>query len=314
MQNTRVDVSVIIPAKNEGHIIGRCLEAVYGQDTGYTIEIIVIDSGSTDDTTAVVKKYPSITLLQIKPEEFGHGKTRNMGAETAKGTYIVFLNADALPVDNHWLNALIQPLEKDRETAGVFSRHIPNPDCYLYMVRDLRTAMPDREIPRTAARRGDSLLFSTVSAAMHKETWRRFPFKNDIIIAEDRDWAQKVLAKGKKILYQPASMVRHSHNYTPRELMESKRKIALASGRFKHKFSALTAGFVLISGGIVLKFIGDTIFILFKTRNMPFSRRIKEIKISLIARIAGFYGHYKGWACRELASPVPRIRIYGEKQ
>jgi rhamnosyltransferase len=294
-----IEVSIVIPARNEGENIGQCLQAIDKQETPYTFEIIVIDSGSTDNTIDIVNKYPLVRLVQIEPGEFGHGKTRNLGAEMAKGHYIVFLNADAIPVNADWLNPLIGPLTRDKTMAGVFSRHVPKDDCYLYMVRDLQNAMPGKKILRTHAGKMDFMLFSTVSAAVSKETWQQFPFDNDIIIAEDQDWAKKVLNNGKKILYEPASMVSHSHNYTPRQLMENKRKIARASGRFKNRFTALTVGFILVAGGIFVKIMADMVFILFKTpQKIPFPKKIKEIKISLIARFAGFRGRYKGWIGR----------------
>lgn len=291
-----INISIVIPAKNEGENIGQCLDAVCQQETPYNIEIIVIDSGSTDNTMDIVKKYPSVKGIQIKPEEFGHGKTRSMGADLAKGNYIVFLNADAIPVNTHWLHSLIDPLKENKDVAGVFSRHIPKQGCYLYMVRDLKNSMPDKRIIRTGTRTLDFMLFSTVSAAVRKDTWQQFPFDNDIVIAEDQRWAKDILTNGFKILYEPESMVRHSHNYTPRQLMESKRKIGQASGRFKNRMSALFLGFLLIAGGIVVKVTGDIIFILFKqSKPISFSQKVREIKISLIARFASFWGRYKGW-------------------
>lgn len=271
------------------------MKAIHEQDTPYRFEIIVIDSGSTDNTPDTVKTFESVRLLEIKPEDFGHGSTRNLGAETAKGDYIVFLNADAVPVDQNWLNPLIDALKEDRGVGGVFSRHIPHEDCNLYMARDLLRAMPGKRMVRSTARKMDFMLFSTVSAAMRKNTWEAFPFDDDIIIAEDQQWAKRVLTDGMKIIYEPASQVRHSHNYTPKELMESKRKIGRASGRFKNKFTALLMGFLLMKAGIAVKTSGDIFFILFKQKNLSFSRKLKEIKISLISRCASFWGRYKGW-------------------
>lgn len=300
--NENIDVSIIIPARNEVANIGRCLEKIREQETPYSVEIIVIDSGSEDDTVKIVKRFPSVTLIEIKPGEFGHGRTRNLGAQTAQGTYIVFLNADALPGDSHWLNPLIEPLETDKKLAGVFSRHIPKQDCFLYMKRDLETSMPAKKIRRGSRETGklDFFLFSTVSAAVPSAIWKQFPFENDIVIAEDQDWAKKVLTHGLEILYEPASTVIHSHNYTPAEIMETKRKVGRASKRFKHRFAALTIGFVLIVGGIFFKLAGDNVYIFFKSHGgMSFPQKIKEMKIAVQARFASFWGRFKGWLSNE---------------
>lgn len=221
-----------------------------------------------------------------------------MGAEISKGNYIIFLNADAVPGNAYWLISLVEPLIDNPDLAGVYSRHIPREDCFLYMKRDLCTSMPDQKILRTQAGKYDFMIFSTVSAAMRKETHEEFPFDNDIIIAEDQDWAKKVLSKGLTILYEPSSIVWHSHNYTPHQLMENKRRIGEAEAlvRFKNKIDARFKGFILITGGIIFKILGDIIFIFFQTQGrIPFSRRLKEIKISFISRIMSFWGRYQGW-------------------
>ncbi|GAI52085.1 unnamed protein product [marine sediment metagenome] len=86
-------------------------------------EVIIIDSGSTDKTIEIAKEYP-VRLIQIKPEEFGHGKTRNYGADISEGEYLVFLTQDAIPFDNNWLRYLISNLE-DENVAGVYNKQIP---------------------------------------------------------------------------------------------------------------------------------------------------------------------------------------------
>jgi rhamnosyltransferase len=293
-------VSIIIPAKNEGTTIGKCLDAVYRQETAYPFEIIVIDSGSADATPAIVRQYPLVKLVEIQPEEFGHGKTRNLGAGISSGDYIVFLNADAIPVDNRWLTRLLDPFSKNNgnKIAGVFSRHIPKQGCYLYMVRDIRAAMPvsPQPIIRTGAGTLDFMIFSTVSCAIPRDVWLKYPFDNNIIIAEDQQWARHVLEKGFKIVYQPASMVYHSHNYSPRQLYEIKLKAAKTTGKFKNKLSAAAVGFVLITGGLIVKIIGDLGFILGKCpQKISLSRKLKEILIAVKARTASFRGKYRGW-------------------
>jgi len=290
----KIDVSIIIPAKNEEENIGKCLEIIYAQETNYRFEVIVIDSGSSDQTRDIVRTFSLAHLEEILPGEFGHGKTRNLGAEGSRGDYIVFLNADALPVDKNWLNPLIAPLIEDKKIAGVYSRHIPKEGCYLYMLRDIQKTMSGKRMVRNQTNPLEFMIFSTVSCAIPREIREKYPFKDDIIIAEDQEWAGRLLDRGFKIVYEPASRVYHSHNYTPRQLFEIKRDVAKSTGRFKTKLGALVWGFVLMIGGMKLKILGDIMFILFRFKG-PFSLKIKEIKTSFKARKASFFGRYKGW-------------------
>ena len=73
-----MDVSIVIPTKNGGHLFEKVLDAVFKQKTEYEYEVICVDSGSKDGTLDVIRKYPC-RLFQIEPSEFGHGKTRNYG-------------------------------------------------------------------------------------------------------------------------------------------------------------------------------------------------------------------------------------------
>jgi rhamnosyltransferase len=296
----KIDVSIVIPARNEEHNIGATLDAVYSQETTFSFEVIVIDSGSSDQTVSIVKNFPLVRLVEIPAEEFGHGKTRNLGAQMAHGDSLVFLNADAVPANNLWLNSLVKPLCDDKEntTAGVFGRHIPKKDCYLYMARDILSSMPDTPMLRSRTHALDFMIFSTVSCAIRKNTWEKYPFDNDIVIAEDQLWAGLVLKEGFKILYQQESMVIHSHNYSPRQLYEIKFDVGRSTGKFKNKFNAFVLGFFLFLGGMAIKILGDFVFILFTYKPVSpfsFSMKLKELSIAFKARAAAFRGKYRGW-------------------
>lgn len=263
------------------------------QECSVAFEVIVIDSGSHDDTVAIVKENKNIRLIEIRPEEFGHGKTRNLGAKLAKGDFLVFLNADALPQDAKWLSSLIEEFGRDEKIAGVYSRHVPRNGCDLYMARDLQKSMPCKKIEKSQVGRFDYFLFSTVSAAIRKEVWTAYPFLDDILIAEDQNWAARVLKDGYKLVYAPASAVQHSHNYSLKELFRLKCRVGRSSKKFSNKASVLLGGAFLALGGMIYKFSGDCIFIL--RNDLPVKRKIWEILVSLGARICSFSGRYVGW-------------------
>lgn len=290
------DISIIIPSKNSGKTIRQCLDGIYQQTTALDFEVIVIDSGSKDDSLAIIKSFSRVKCFQIKPEEFGHGKTRNLGAEKAKGKFLVFLNADAMPENNQWLNQLIQPFTENHQIAGVFSRHLPQKGCHLFMVRDLLKAMPDESAIRPEAGLTNLTYFSTVSGAIKKEIWQKIPFENDILIAEDQKWAMEVRQKDYQVVYQPSSRVIHSHNYGLKELFEIKRQVGIAYSPFQNRFYAAVLGFGLVLAGLVIKISSDVIFILFKQAiTTSLGGKTKEIKLSILFRVFSFWGKYLGW-------------------
>ena len=217
------DISIIIPTKNGGHDIEKCLSGVFHQETDYSFEVIIIDSGSSDDTVQVVKKFP-VTLVAMKPEDFNHGKVRNLGGRLAQGRYIVYLTQDAYPANEHWLQNLARNLEKDGKVAGVYSRQLPKPDCNLLEVKRISKAFgPIRQIKnRDGIREGahfkevsnltQLIQFSNVSSCLRKNIWAKISFNDNSIFGEDQEWAKEILEAGYSIVYEPQSVVYHSHN------------------------------------------------------------------------------------------------------
>ena len=82
-KDASLDASVVILTYNGEQHIDEILASLTTQRFDGTYEILVIDSGSTDSTLDLIAKYPSVRLVQIPNSEFGHGKTRNLGAHLA---------------------------------------------------------------------------------------------------------------------------------------------------------------------------------------------------------------------------------------
>ena len=222
----QIDISIIIPTKNAGAGFDDCLSRIFTQKTNYKYEVIVIDSGSGDSTLNIIAKYP-VRLITIKPEEFGHGKTRNLGARLATGKYLVYLTQDALPADENWLDFLLTDIASDDEVAGAYSRTIPRSNCDPFEARYIAQAWGDKkEIKEiddykkynNKAHKKKIVFFSNISSCIQKDIWKRFHFSENLIMAEDQDWSKRVLEAGYKIAYEPKSVVYHSHTYTLKEL------------------------------------------------------------------------------------------------
>lgn len=215
----KIDVSIIIPTKNGGLDIEKCLSGIFQQQTRYIYEVIVIDSGSTDNTLEIVSKFP-VRLIEIKPEEFGHGKTRNLGGRSAKGKYLVYLTQDASPVDKDWLEELIINFDNEK-VAGAYSRWIPKAGCNPMELRRISASFPPvKEVrdlegidkPDYARHFRRFTHFSDVSSALRKAIWEKIPFNDKSAFAEDQEWAKDVLNAGYTIVYEAKSKVYHSHD------------------------------------------------------------------------------------------------------
>jgi rhamnosyltransferase len=211
-------ISVLIPVRNGGDQLGRCLDAIARQRIDEDVEVLVIDSGSTDDTVAVAQARGA-RVHSIAVEDFHHGVTRNLGASLAKGDVVVWTTHDAYPEDDEWLERLTRPLRvREPGLAGVYGRqlahhHATPPERYfldfLYGpdARLQRAASPDQLTMETT-------LFSNANSAMPRDLLLDHPFAEDVLIAEDQDWSRRMLLAGMAIRYEPRAAVRHSHAYT----------------------------------------------------------------------------------------------------
>jgi rhamnosyltransferase len=164
-------------------------------------------------------------LLEIPSLSFNHGETRNLGAREAnpKSQYIVYLSQDALPENELWLQNLIDPLELDQQVAGVFSRHVPRTNSSSAAARQLTTVwqtggqeMLVKQMPPTLDEYEENkfyyIYFSNTSSAIRKSVWDEIPLRRTDF-AEDAIWADEVLREGYSIIFQPSSVVIHSHDY-----------------------------------------------------------------------------------------------------
>lgn len=210
---TDTDIS-IIPTKNGGERFPLALERIFSYKGKYSFEVIVTDSGSTDGTIEVARRY-DLRLYRIRPEEFGHGKTRNYAASLAKGKYIIFITQDAIPRDDNWIERLILNFNDER-VAGVYGRQIPF-DTNPYEEYFLRTAYHDKKMIKSTPEGKEisykEIFFSNVNAAIRRDLWESNPFNENQIISEDIEWAKRIIMKGYLIVYEPEAVVYHSHNY-----------------------------------------------------------------------------------------------------
>src|SRR6266849_30215 len=106
-----IETSVLIPTKNGAKDLEACLIAIFSQKGTRPFEVIVIDSGSTDATLEIARRYP-VRIEHIPPETFHHARTRNYAAGLAKGEILVFLSQDAIPALDTWLAAFLSSLKE----------------------------------------------------------------------------------------------------------------------------------------------------------------------------------------------------------
>ena len=194
-------VSIIIRTKNEERWISSCLRSVFRQSYK-NIEVIIVDNKSTDHT---VERSKSFAVKVVSIDEFFPGRAINDGIRVSSGDYIVCLSAHCIPVNEFWLEKLIQDIE-DQKVAGIYGRQEPLSFSSDIDKRDLLTVFGlDKKIQVK-----DSF-FHNANSAFRKDIWQKFPFDENISNIEDRVWGEKVISEGLRIIYEPQASVYHWH-------------------------------------------------------------------------------------------------------
>ena len=122
-----MNASVVIRAKNEARDIGDTLAMIYRQEGVGEVEVIVVDSGSTDGTQDIVRRFAA-QLIEIPPATFTYGRALNIGIAAAHADIVVSLSAHSLPAHERWLANLVRNFA-DSRVAGVYGRQIPRPNA-----------------------------------------------------------------------------------------------------------------------------------------------------------------------------------------
>jgi rhamnosyltransferase len=203
-------VSIIMRSYNEGWALRETLPALQAQDYK-NWELIVIDSGSTDDSVDLIRQANPAHFIRIKHEDYNPARVMNQGMRLARSEFGIFLNADAAPQGGNWLRPLVAALQEPR-VAAVFGRQIPRPDCRAVYAHDYERCFgPNRESAQWEH------FFSMVSSGLRKDIWSRRGFQEKMQYSEDDEYTRWCRGQGYGVNYVPDSVVMHSHNYTPQQ-------------------------------------------------------------------------------------------------
>jgi len=227
--NQPVDVSIVIFARNQAEVVDRSLSAISRQKTSLRFEVIGCDTESDDGTPQVFRRYGA-RVVPIRADDFHHVRTRLKSLSEASGKLVVFLVGDAVPADEHWLDGLVRPLIEDDLVAAVYSRQLPAANCVPWEARDIYLGCSvvrevkqvdwsnPAEVDNYRKHQWKFISFSDVSSCYRREVLRTLPIPEALPEVEDQYWCKCLLERGYRVVFEPTSVVVHSHNHSLREL------------------------------------------------------------------------------------------------
>ena len=217
--------SIVIRAYNEEKHIGRLLTGILHQ-TMREVEIILVDSGSTDATPSIAGRFP-VNILHIPPAEFTFGRSLNLGCSAAWGEIIVVASAHVYPTYPDWLEKLLAPFA-DRQVAMTYGKQRGNSTTRYSEHQILAKWFPDHAVTRQP-----HPFCNNANAGLRRSLWQEHPFDESLPALEDVAWATWALAEGYYLSYVPEAEVIHVHNETPAAVYNRYRREAMALKRIR---------------------------------------------------------------------------------
>ena len=197
--------SIIIRTYNEAKHLPQLLEKIETQQCSVTHEVIIVDSGSTDQTLTVADTF-NTQIVHINKNEFSFGKSLNTGCDIASGNYLVFISGHCIPKNNEWLDQLIRPLNSS-EIVYSYGRHIGNDTSRFSECRLFKKYYPEYSaIPQ------DGFFCNNANAALKKEIWEQHSFNESLTGLEDMELGLRLKNLNYQLAYVAEAPVYHLHN------------------------------------------------------------------------------------------------------
>ncbi len=198
--------SIVVRALNEGKFLGPLFEALKLQ-SDQSFEIILVDSGSTDNSVAIAESH-GVRIEHIRPQDFTFGRSLNYGCRVARGEFLVLLSAHTLPMHRDWLSELLRPFEDERikvcygkQRGGLQNKFS---ECCL-----MQSWFPEAELEPQ-----EDYFCNNANCAVRRADWLRRPYDESLTGLEDLAWAKEAVREGGLVAYAASAGIYHIHEET----------------------------------------------------------------------------------------------------
>ena len=195
--------SIVIRAFNEEKHLGRLLEGI-SQQTIQNVQVILVDSGSTDNTVKIAIE-KNVQIVSINPEDFTFGRSLNMGIEASKSDFVLIASAHVYPVYPDWIEKMLEPFSDPSvalvygKQRGIAGSQFSERQIFIHWYSDISKKPQDHPFCNNA------------NAAMRKALWKKNPYNESLSGLEDLAWAKWAQENGYKIVYDAQAEIKHVH-------------------------------------------------------------------------------------------------------
>ena len=203
-----VNISIIIRTLNEAEYLSDLLDSIHNQVTeDLIVEVVLVDSGSTDNTIEIAKAY-GCRILHIDRKDFSFGRSLNVGCNAAHGEVLVFISGHCVPTDGFWLSKLSKPL-LEGAADYCYGRQLGGPNSHFSENRIFSKYYPHQsQVPQIGG------FCNNANSALTKTAWEKYQFDEALTGLEDMELASRLVADGGLVAYLADAAVFHYHNET----------------------------------------------------------------------------------------------------
>lgn len=215
----RKKITVVIPVKNGEKTLYDCLFSIKKQNISSLVEILIVDSGSTDCSAEISRQFDDVRVIQIDPHNFNHGLTRQNSLEFVNTEFVLFTVQDAVLRDENTINLMLSHL-RDNEIAAVCGKQVVKKSPHNNPLNWFKPISEPgyRKVQWSESENSTDDLFKmtfwdNVSALYRTKTLFEIPFK-ECVFGEDRLWARDALKSGEYLVYDDRAQFYHYHHET----------------------------------------------------------------------------------------------------
>jgi len=201
-----MSISIIIRTLNESAHLDELLTEIENQvHDEFGVEVIIVDSGSTDATLAIANSH-DVRIVHIDRADFSFGRSLNLGCAASIGDILVFISGHCIPVTEHWLSELVLPL--DGGTIDYTYGNQLGRDTTKYS----EERVFDKYFPEMDLLPQEGFFCNNANAAIKRNTWKKYQFDEELTGLEDMELAKRCVADGGHVGYTSNAAVYHIHD------------------------------------------------------------------------------------------------------